>query len=167
MGTIIHAGAAAPDTWTHLTDDQALPAQGPVTVSWARWLRDRAALSGRPDLGVLLSPEVAPEDVAPDAEHFALIAVDFPKFTDGRGYTTARMLRDRFGYTGPLRAVGDVLPDQLAFMQRCGFDSFALKSGKNVETALRLLAGFSVKYQPAADQDQPLWKARLRPPEPR
>ena len=167
MSTIIHAGAAAADTWTHLGDDQPIPAQGAITISWARWLRERDALAGRAALGVVLPPEVAAEDVAPHAAHLALIVVEFPKFTDGRGYTTARLLRERFGYAGPLRAAGDVLPDQLAFMRRCGFDSFALKPGKSVETALRLLDGFTVKYQPAADLEQPLWKARLRPPEPR
>ncbi|MCA9626053.1 MAG: DUF934 domain-containing protein, partial [Myxococcales bacterium] len=87
-----------------------------------------------------------------------IICVEFPKFTDGRGYTTGRLLRDRYGYTKELRAVGHVLQDQLFYMARCGYDSFALAPGKNLERALDGFADFSVSYQAAADVRQPIFR---------
>ena len=91
-------------------------------------------------------------------DEVTLLAVEFPKFTDGRGYSIARILRDRYGYTGELRAVGDVLHDQLLFMARCGFDAFELKAGKDIDGALAAFDAFSVYYQGAADEPEPLWR---------
>ena len=88
----------------------------------------------------------------------ALIAVNFPRFVDGRGYSIA-LLRERYGYSGELRAIGDVLPDQLQFMKRCGFDAFALRPDKDATKAARLNF-FSQTYQAAADTDVPLFRRR-------
>ncbi len=161
---IIENREVVPDRWTFLADDAPVPFAGPVVVSWARWQAERDALAGRADLGVQVPSDVGPEDVAPHVDHFALIALEFPKFTDGRAYSTARLLRQRYGYRGTLRAVGDVLRDQLFYMARCGFNAFQLKQGKDVDDALRAFEELSVKYQPAADDPLPLWKRHRRAP---
>jgi uncharacterized protein (DUF934 family) len=89
-----------------------------------------------------------------------VIAVNFPKFADGRGYSIARLLRERLGYKNELRAIGDVLLDQLQFMKRCGFDRFVLRADKNAEEAARCLSFFSQSYQAATDTDLPLFRRR-------
>jgi uncharacterized protein (DUF934 family) len=89
-----------------------------------------------------------------------LVAIEVAKFTDGRHYSLARLLRERHGFTGELRAVGDVLPDQLFYMLRCGYSSFELAPGKSLETGVRCLAAFSVSYQGAADDPRPLYRRR-------
>ena len=95
-----------------------------------------------------------------DLEHFSVIALDFPAFGDGRSYSHASLLRQRYGYKGDLRAVGDVLQDQLFFMQRCGFDSYAIREDKDIEEALKSLNDFTVRYQAAADGALPIYKQR-------
>ena len=101
------------------------------------------------------------EDIAGELASFALIAVNFPKFVDGRGYSTAALLRQRHGYTGELRAVGDVLHDQLFFMRRVGFDSYALKEGKSLDYAIAAgFKPFTEAYQGATDQAQPYFRRR-------
>jgi uncharacterized protein (DUF934 family) len=86
--------------------------------------------------------------------------VNFPKFADGRGYSTARLLRERYGYHGEIRAIGDVLHDQLFFMKRCGFDAYAVRADKDIEAALAGFDDFSDAYQAAVDQPQPLFRRR-------
>ena len=110
--------------------------------------------------GVSLTGDVEPEDLEPYLAHIDLIAVKFPKFTDGRGYSQARLLRDRFGFKGELRATGDILRDQLLFLSRCGFDAFELKAGKDAEGALDAFAELPVRYQSAGDGVIPPWKRR-------
>jgi uncharacterized protein (DUF934 family) len=97
--------------------------------------------------------------LAPALDRLRLVEVDFPRFRDGRGYSSARILRE-MGYQGELKAVGDVLVDQLLFMRRCGFDSFAPDAPIDTPTALRALNAFDFVYQPAADARVPVWKLR-------
>ncbi|MDR1462066.1 MAG: DUF934 domain-containing protein, partial [Azoarcus sp.] len=118
-----------------------------------------ARLPDRP-VGVWLDSDESPEAIAADLAHFSVIAVNFPKFTDGRGYSTARLLRERYGYAGELRAIGDVLQDQLYFMRRCGFNAYAVRADKDIEAALAGLADFDESYQPAVDSPQPLFRRR-------
>jgi uncharacterized protein (DUF934 family) len=167
MAQLIKNGAAAADTWTtlELAEGEApesvpLP-EGDVIFPLSVWQVRKAEITARPTVGLLLQPGDRVEDVADDLASFALIAVSFPKFVDGRGYSTAALLRQRYGYTGELRAVGDVLHDQLFFMRRVGFDSYALKDGKNLAYALE--AGFKPfgdAYQGATDQAQPYFRRR-------
>ena len=96
-----------------------------------------------------------PHSVLIDCNTLPLIAVNFPVFSDGRGYSYARQLREYYGYTGELRAIGDVLQDQLFFYHRCGFKSFAISSDRNVDDALNGLNDFSITYQSAIDVKQP------------
>ena len=148
------------DAWHLVGDDEAA---GPgAIVSLSRWNAEHDVLTrGRNTAGVVLrSNESADDVVARDSA--VLIAVDFPAFTDGRGYTTARMLRSRLGYRGEIRAIGDVMRDQMFYMNRCGIDSFAVKPGKDIDKALGAFDDFSVTYQAAADDERPLFRRARR-----
>jgi uncharacterized protein (DUF934 family) len=140
------------DRWRHLADDEALPDKGDVTVTSARWLKERGALAAAPGLriGVRLPNDVAPATLG-DIVSAPLVVLQFPKFTDGRAYSQARLLRQRLGFRGELRATGNVLRDQLLFMQRCGFDSFEVPERAVAEDWLAAFREFDVFYQPAAD----------------
>ena len=103
---------------------------------------------------------VETEALLDDLDKFALIGLDFPVFKDGRSYTHARLLRERYGYRGELRAIGDVLRDQVFFMRRCGIDSYAMKKAADIDAVLGAFEDFSVSYQTAADGAPPLYKLR-------
>ena len=158
MPSVIKNRAISEDRWQHLDDDAELPS-GPVIVSLARWQRELATLRDRGEpVGVRLPNTVNVADLADDLPALALVALEFPKFTDGRAYSQARLLRERYGYRGEIRAVGDVLRDQLRFMARSGFDAFELRADRNLEDALEAFDEFSDSYQPAADQPLPLYR---------
>ncbi|MEM6993486.1 MAG: DUF934 domain-containing protein [Myxococcota bacterium] len=136
------------DATKHLADDAPVPATGDVTVSLSRYGAEREALAARADrVGVRIKPDEDVDEIVPHLGQIKLIAVEFPKFTDGRGYSTARLLRERHGYRGELRAIGHVLRDQLFYMQRVGFDAFEMAPGKSVQDALNAFSDFSVTYQ--------------------
>ncbi|KAB2924331.1 MAG: DUF934 domain-containing protein [Candidatus Contendobacter sp.] len=158
MRLVIRNRQIVEDRWQHLADDAETPA-GPVIVSLARWRRERAALLERGEpVGVRLPNTVDPAELADDLPKLAVVALEFPKFADGRAHTQARLLRERLGYRGELRAVGDVLRDQLFFMARNGFDAFELRADRSLEDALEAFGEFSESYQPAADQPLPLYR---------
>ena len=158
---IIKDGALVEDAWVHVPDAAELPASGDVIVSLERFSAQREILKQRGgQLGVRLRSDQEAKAVVPFLSDLALVAVEFPGFKDGRGYTTARLLRDRFGFKGQIRAVGDVLRDQLFYMRRCGFDAFELKAGKESRGALAAFQDFSVTYQGAADDPRPLFRRR-------
>ena len=151
------------DNWQRLAEiaaDASLPA-GDVIIPFAYWLEHKDTLTNREGkLGVCINGDDYTHEVAKDIEHFDLIALDFPAFVDGRSYSHARLLRDRYSFKGELRAVGDVLRDQLFYMQRCGINSFQLREDKNLEDALNAFSEISVKYQIAADGAEPIYKYR-------
>jgi uncharacterized protein (DUF934 family) len=158
---IIKGHAIVDDAWAHLADGAELPARGDVIVSLDRYreLRQKPpAREGR--IGVRVHSDQEAHLLADIVAELPLIAIEFPVFKDGRGYTTARLLRERYGFKGELRAVGDVLRDQLFYMQRCGFDAFELKPGKDIQGALQAFQEFSVTYQGAADDPRPLFRRR-------
>jgi uncharacterized protein (DUF934 family) len=138
----------------------AIP-EAPTLLPLALWLARRDDLLSRSEPhGVWLDSGEGPEAIAADLDQLAVIGVNFPKFTDGRGYSTARLLRERYGYRGEIRAIGDVLQDQLFFMKRCGIDAYALREDKDFTAALSSLRDFSESYQAAVDQPQPLFRRR-------
>ena len=149
---VIKDGRRIDDPWVAVGRDDDLP-DGPVVVPLARWRAERAALAQRDaPLGVRLEGHESPDDIAGDLDCFALVALAFPAFTDGRPYSSARLLRDRYGFGGEIRAVGEVLRDQLQFMARCGFDAFEIAPEANAEAWLRAMSEISVFYQPASDR---------------
>jgi uncharacterized protein (DUF934 family) len=151
----------AADEWQSVGDADPIPERGDVIVSFERFLKERDRLRAREGrVGVRLSAEADPDAIAGELEGVALAAVEFPKFSDGRGFSIARVLKARGGFSGELRAVGNVLRDQLFFMWRCGFTSFELDPAKDPQEALTAFADFSVTYQPAGDHDVPIWRRR-------
>lgn len=151
------------DRWTFVGEAEPVPDDGDVVVALPRLLAEHETLGSRSGrLGVLLDPTDDVHALAPFADALALVSVNFPKFGDGRGYTKARLLRERLHYRGELRAVGEVLADQLLYLARCGFDAFQLVEGKSVEAALKCFDDFSVIYQPATDQPLPLYRRAVR-----
>jgi len=126
-GRLYKNGEFMTDVWTRLEDDAPLPAAGYAILGKARWLavRETFAEAGVP-VGLFVDAGETLDDIASDLDGFAVIAINFPAFTDGRGYSTARLLRDRHRYSGELRAVGDVLLDQIPLMLRVGFDTFTV-----------------------------------------
>ncbi len=149
---LIKNGAIAEDGWQFLADDAALPESGPVAVSPLRWRREKETLRGRGEpLGVYLQSGEKAQDIAAELHEFTLIALDFPTFRDGRPYSTARLLRERYGFKGELRAIGDVARDQFLFMHRCGFDAFQTAGSGALQGWLRAIAEISVWYQPTND----------------
>jgi len=152
------------DTWLLLEADSTLddiPARVDVIVPFSLWKTESAALAthnGR--VGVWLESDQAVEELAGSIAQLPLIALNFPHFTDGRHYSSARLLRERYGFKGELRAIGDVLRDQLFFLQRCGFDAFVIREDRCAEDALNGLKDFSQSYQAASDQPLPLFRRR-------
>ena len=151
------------DDWQRileLEENAQLP-NGKVILPFPYWLSNREKLIARKEpFAVWINGDDETETVARDLEHFELIALEFPAFTDGRSYSHARLLRERYGYSGELRAVGDVLRDQLFFMHRCGIDSFEVRADKNIEDALQAFNEFTVTYQSAADRSEPIYRVR-------
>jgi uncharacterized protein (DUF934 family) len=159
------------DPWVNVADGAALPEGRPAIVSLERWARERGALEGRAQgIGVRLRSDQPPASVADGLGGLALVALEFPKFTDGRAYSYARLLRERYGFRGEIRAVGNVLRDQLAFMARCGFDAFELPDGADADAWLGSLDEITVSYQPVtafrSPAPEPAVVARLREPDP-
>ena len=145
MSALICDGKVAEDSWQWIEGGvprvaERLEAGEPLVMPLAVWLTHRARLDPR-CVGVWLGPDDPLEALLPCLADIPLVAIRFPLFTDGRGYSLARLLRCRYGYTGELRAVGDVLVDQLAVMAQCGFDSFGLRADQPPAEALAALVG--------------------------
>ena len=168
MAQLIKQHALADDRWQILSlgegetaETVTLPA-GDIIFPLAIWqARKQEIISCHKRIGLLLQPDERVEDIADDLEYFVIIAVNFPRFVDGRGYSSASLLRQRYRFQGELRAVGDVLHDQLFFMRRVGFDSYALKDGKDASYALAAgFSPFSDSYQGATQDPQPHFRRR-------
>jgi uncharacterized protein (DUF934 family) len=146
----------AADSWTRIDDDAEIaPGNTGVTqpiISLTRWKRDRdtlLALNG--EIGIVLGSDESPALIADDIHRFGVICLNFPKFTDGRGYSYARLLRSRYNYTSEIRAIGNVLRDQALFMRRCGIDALEIMDGRSTDGWRQAFAEFSIRYQPAED----------------
>ena len=151
MTNLIKDGAYAQDIYAPVADDAALP-EGPVLVSLARFKKDRDALLARnTQVGIRLQAAENPELLGDDVNHFAVIALEFPKFRDGRAFSWARMLRTRLGFTGEIRAVGDFLFDQVNYQKRVGFDAWEVPDHFTIEMFNRALTEMTNVYQPSAD----------------
>lgn len=153
------SGRVEANPWYISLDSDALPDQRPAIVPLALW-----QASPRSDqLAPLLDSDVElGQELAHELHTAPLVAISFPAFTDGRGYTLARLLRERYAISGEIRAVGDVLIDQLFYMARCGFDTFDLREDQIIENAIKALDTFSLSYQSVVDIPEPLFARRLR-----
>ncbi|MFQ5764931.1 MAG: DUF934 domain-containing protein [Rhodospirillales bacterium] len=160
---LLKNGKLIDDPWTHVPDEVAIPASGPVIVGLKRWREERDQLIERGDpVGVRLQSDHAASDVADDLDHLGVVALAFPVFRDGRGFTLARRLRERYGYKGEIRAIGNVLRDQYLFMRRCGFDALEVRESETEEDWKKATEAFSVFYQPATDGAETAMSIRQR-----
>jgi len=164
MQQVIKNGLVCSDDWQLLPKEAQLadlPQNVACIVPLALWQAEREALKSRTGgLAIWLDADEEVEAIAADLPNFALIALNFPAFTDGRAYSSAALLRQRYGFKGEIRAIGDVLRDQLLAMRRCGFDAFAIRADKDPHDALKGLADFSESYQATVEQPLPLFRRR-------
>ena len=164
MPTLIKEGQILTDDWLLLEsieDNESVP-DGKVIVPLALWLKDKESLLKREsEIGVWLDSCEPPELIGAQLQELAVIAINFPAFTDGRGFSYAQILRGRMNYTGELRAFGDFGKDQIFFLQRCGFTSYLLPDGKDPEEAIKALSSFSDTYQTAQDQAIPAFRRNV------
>jgi uncharacterized protein (DUF934 family) len=166
MAVIIKGMNVVADPWQRLelNADGSLPpvpTAGDIIVPLVMWQRQREELLARPGrLGVWLNSNEEPAAIAEDLRLFGVVAVNFPKVTDGRGYSIACLLRERYGWKGELRALGDVWRDQLFFLASCGFNAFALREGEDPREALAAFGDFSETYQGSVARPQPLFRRR-------
>ena len=165
MPKIIKNREVVEDQWTTIdnpeqdlatTDDSAN-----IIVELAYWLENKVSLIARKGkVGVLLLGSDEPELFHQELDSIDLIAINFPKFGDGRGYSIARLLCERYGYQQEIRAVGDVLRDQLRFMERCGFNAYALRADRHIEEALASFSAISIDYQSDVVEKKPIYNRR-------
>jgi uncharacterized protein (DUF934 family) len=147
---LVKGGKIVDDPFAHVADGAELPA-GCVLVSAARFLEDPEALLKRGKVGVIWPNSRDVDDLVPYLDRLAAVALVFPTFRDGRAYSQARLLRERYSYRGELRATGQVLRDQFVFMLRAGFDAFDVKKQADAEAFAQTVHRYSVFYQPTGD----------------
>ena len=154
------ACAAVDDRFTFVADDETIP-EGDIIVSLTRFQSEGEALASQTRLvGVRLEPDQEVEALAYDLPRLPVVELRFAKFRDGRPYTGARLLRERLGYAGEVRAVGDVLREQAQFMARCGFDAFVPSDGSTAAQWDAAIHRFRHVYQRAADDRPPAFEER-------
>jgi uncharacterized protein (DUF934 family) len=160
---LVKAGQIVEDNYVRVPDEEPIPDGVPVIVPGKRFLADAAELSQRDaPVGVIWPNDRRVAELEPWLTRLALVALNFPKFRDGRGYSQARLLRERYGFSGELRATGDVLRDQFQFLLRAGFDSFEVKKPADALVFAKAAARYSVFYQPSADGRPPALRRRLQ-----
>src|SRR6266702_7947207 len=149
---LVKQGNITTDTFVHVADGAELPGDAAVLISSTRFLEDPETLSRRTGkLGVIWPNNRGLDDLVPYLDRLAAVALVFPTFRDGRAYSQARLLRERFQYRGELRATGQVLRDQFVFMLRAGFDTFEVKKQSDAEAFAQTVKRYSVFYQPTGD----------------
>jgi uncharacterized protein (DUF934 family) len=149
---LVKSGRIATDIFVHVADDAELPGDGAVLISAARFLENPEAIARRlGKTGVIWPNNRDVDDLVPYLDRLAMVALVFPTFRDGRAYSQARLLRERYGFKGELRATGQVLRDQFVFMLRAGFDAFEVKKDADAEAFANTAKRYSVFYQPTGD----------------
>jgi uncharacterized protein (DUF934 family) len=159
MPKLIKGQQIIANEWTLVTEPQTTLPSGKIILSLENWNTFKDSLSNG-QAGVILDAGQPPELIAEDLDKVALIAINFPAFADGRGYSYARLLRERYNFKGEIRAIGDVLQDQLFYMSRCGFDAYDIREDKDIEKALAGFATIGETYQTGVDQTAPLFMRR-------
>ena len=165
MPQLIKEGQIVNNEWqiveaTETPDSVTLPS-GKTIVPLNVWEAQKSQLTARQgEIGVWLNSDEFAEVLADDAENLPLIAINFPGFMDGRGFSTAFLLRQRYGFSGELRAIGHVIRDQLFYLSRCGFNAIQLDESIDLEAAVESLSDFGESYQASADQPLPLFRRK-------
>lgn len=157
---IIKDGNIISNDWIIANDSSATLPDGNILVSLELWEANKDALLTRPAVGLWLKNDQCVSTIADSLASFAVIAIDFPSFMDGRGFSIARLLRERYDYQGEIRATGDVIRDQLCYLKRSGFNAFDMDESIDLDAALASLNDFSESYQTGADQKTPLFRRR-------
>ena len=164
--TLIKHGTLVPDAWVLVRSPDELEnlekrSGEDLILPLALWLTEQQSIASRQgQTAVWLNSNEIPESIAGYLDRLPLVALNFPEFKGGRPYSSARELRQRWRYQGEIRAVGDVLRDQLFFMKRCGFDAFLLREDQNLDAALSAFHDFQDAYQPGIIQPLPLFRRR-------
>lgn len=166
MPKLIKDEAVIEDTWTLVAKPEADSASievpgGQVILPLCIWQAQKAELQKRTDIGVWLDSDETADLLAEEASVLPLIGLNFPGFMDGRAFSTARLLRERYGFTGELRAIGNFMRDQLCYLRRCGVNAFAFsREDIDLHAALKSLHDFNEYYQASVDQPLPLFRRR-------
>jgi uncharacterized protein (DUF934 family) len=161
---LLRSGRFVPDAWRPIAEGEVVPADGKIIVPLTRLLTDAGAFATFPgELGVRVEPGQRVEQLEPWLGRLALVALSFPSFADGRAFSTARLLRQRYGFAGEIRAVGDVQIDRYQFMRQCGFDAFEIRPERADTKWARAEIEMNLTYQP--DYAEPrgaeaVWRAR-------
>jgi len=152
MAALVKDNELVEDEYVHVPEGQEIPSSAAVLVGFEQWQGQRERLLGAgAKVGVRLRSDQSPELIAEDLPHLSLVALEFPKFRDGRAYSYARILRERYGFKGEVRAVGDVLMEQIHFMLRTGFNAFEIEGGDPLGQVRAALNDYTVWYQPTGD----------------
>jgi uncharacterized protein (DUF934 family) len=160
---LVKGGAVTSDRYRRILDDAPIPATGAVLVPAERFLADAAEFAARQDeTGVTWPNNRDIDELAPHLDKLSLVALVFPKFQDGRAYSQARILRERLGFRGELRATGQVLRDQFVFMLRAGFDAFEVKKEADAKVFPSVMKRYSVFYQPTGDGRLTAFRKRVQ-----
>jgi uncharacterized protein (DUF934 family) len=164
MQQIIRDGAVVDDAWLVVSTPEelsaALEAGASIFLSLDMWQEHGQSIDAEVELGVLLEPGQEPGQIAASLGRFTSIAVNFPVFTDGRGFSYARELRQTHNYRGEIRAMGAMIRDQLHYLTRSGFSAFQFDADTDLDAALASLDAFTDAYQTSADQAEPLFRRR-------
>lgn len=167
MPKLVKDGAIVENDWTLMAKPEGEPAEasvpeGKVIVPLKVWQAQKDTLKSRDSLGVWLDTDETADELGEEAREFPLVAVNFPAFADGRAFTTARMMRERYGFEGELRAVGYFLAEQANYLHRCGVNAldFGEDRQQHLEAAVEALNDFTEYYQSSVDQPLPLFRRR-------
>ena len=149
------------DSWTLLTEDSESLPSGDILLSYSQWQTFSDQLDSHDgSVGVIIEGNADIEDIIKPLLKLPLIAINFPKFADGRAFSSARLIRERYEYTGEIRAVGGFIRDQLYYLSRCGFNAFKFDDSVDLTESAKSLQDFSEAYQVSVDQESPLFRRR-------
>jgi len=161
MAQLLKDNQIIDDSWLILDDSAETLPSGNILLSLEQWQQFSDQLSQHNgELGLWLEGNAEIDAVIDSLQQLSLIAIKFPKFVDGRGFSLARLLRERYNYNGELRAIGEFIRDQLYLLKRCGFNAFQLTEDQDLSEASKSLNDFSETYQVSADQQEPLFRRR-------
>jgi uncharacterized protein (DUF934 family) len=166
MQKLIKDGVIVENTWALIAKPEGDAAEvivpvGQVIVPLSVWIAQKAQLQARTDVGVWLDSDETADAIGAEANNLPVIGVNFPLFMDGRAFSTARLLRERYSFKGELRAVGNFIRDQLCYLRRCGVNAFAFANPEtDLDIAVKSLNDFNEYYQASVDQPLPLFRRR-------